>query len=50
MLQHILIAFFASLFAVMWIHPLVVRIAIEKNIVDNPDARKLQRIRRKLFF
>ena len=44
MLQHILIAFFASLFAVMWIHPLVVRIAIEKNIVDNPDARKLQRI------
>lgn len=44
MLQHILIAFFASLFAVMWIHPLVVRIAMEKNIVDNPDARKLQRI------
>ena len=44
MLQHVLIAFFASMFAVMWIHPLVVRIAIEKNIVDNPDARKLQRI------
>lgn len=44
MLQHVLIAFFASMFAVMWIHPLVVRIAIEKNIVDNPDARKLQRV------
>ena len=44
MLHHVLIAFFASMFAVMWIHPLVVRIAIEKNIVDNPDARKLQRI------
>lgn len=44
MLQHILIAFFASLLAVKWIHPLVVKIAMEKNIVDNPDARKLQRI------
>ena len=44
MLQHILIAFFASLFAVMWIHPLVVKIAMEKNIVDNPNARKLQRV------
>lgn len=44
MLQHILIAFFSSLLAVMWIHPLVVKIAIEKNIVDNPDARKLQRV------
>lgn len=44
MLQHILIAFFSSLLAVMWIHPLVVKIAIAKNIVDNPDARKLQRV------
>lgn len=44
MLQHILIAFISSLLAVMWIHPLVVKIAIEKNIVDNPDARKLQRV------
>ena len=43
MLQHILIAFFASLFAVMWIHPLVVKIAKEKDIVDNPGSRKLQR-------
>ncbi len=44
MLQHILIAFFSSLLAVMWIHPLVVKIATEKNIVDNPNARKLQRV------
>ncbi len=27
-----------------WIHPYILRIARNKNIVDNPDARKLQRI------
>jgi len=26
-----------------WIHPYILRVAKEKNIVDNPDARKLQR-------
>lgn len=26
-----------------WIHPRLVRIALDKNIVDNPNARKLQR-------
>lgn len=34
-----LLAFIATL----WIHPKTLRIAIDKNIVDNPDARKLQR-------
>lgn len=32
-----------SLFLVGWIHPRLVKIALLKNIVDNPDARKLQR-------
>jgi UDP-N-acetylmuramyl pentapeptide phosphotransferase/UDP-N-acetylglucosamine-1-phosphate transferase len=27
----------------LWIHPKILKIAIMKNIVDNPDARKLQR-------
>lgn len=36
-------AFVAASAAVAWIHPYMVRIAREKNIVDNPDRRKLQR-------
>lgn len=35
-------AFFAALIAVVWIHPRLVKIAHMKNIVDNPNARKLQ--------
>ena len=27
----------------LWIHPHILKIAIMKNLVDNPDARKLQR-------
>ena len=42
MLNNILIAFFTSLVAVIWIHPIIVKIAHKKNIVDNPNARKLQ--------
>ena len=42
MLNSILIAFFTSLIAVIWIHPIIVKIAHQKNIVDNPNARKLQ--------
>ena len=34
-----LLAFFGTL----WIHPKALKIAVEKNIVDNPNARKLQR-------
>ena len=43
MLTQILIAFFAAMIAVAWIHPRLVKIALSKNIVDNPNARKLQR-------
>ena len=32
-----------ALLGTLWIHPKVLKIAILKNIVDNPDARKLQR-------
>ena len=39
----ILVPFCISLFLVGWIHPYLVKIALMKNIVDNPDARKLQR-------
>ena len=39
----IIIPFFIALFLVGWIHPKLVKIALLKNIVDNPDARKLQR-------
>ena len=36
-------AFIASLLVVVLIHPHVVKFANRRNIVDNPDARKLQR-------
>lgn len=42
-LYSIFIPFFVSLLLVGWIHPRLVKIALLKNIVDNPDARKLQR-------
>ena len=38
-----LFSFLLTSLAVIWIHPLLVRLARLKNIVDNPDARKLQR-------
>ncbi len=41
-LQIILPALLAFL-GTLWIHPKILKIAIMKNIVDNPDARKLQR-------
>lgn len=39
----IIIPFFIALLLGGWIHPRLVKIALLKNIVDNPDARKLQR-------
>ena len=42
MLSYILVAFITSLIAVIWIHPIIVKIALDKNIVDNPNKRKLQ--------
>ena len=43
MLQVLLPAMIA-LFCTWWIHPYILKVAITKNIVDNPDARKLQRV------
>ena len=43
MLQVVLPAMIA-LFCTWWIHPYILKVAITKNIVDNPDARKLQRV------
>lgn len=44
MIHHILLPFVVSMLAAIWISPKVLRIALMKNIVDNPDARKLQRV------
>lgn len=33
-----------ALLCTTWIYPLILKVAQTKNIVDNPDARKLQRI------
>ena len=41
---HILVPFVVSLLAAIWIFPKILHIALTKNIVDNPDARKLQRV------
>lgn len=38
-----LIPFLVALLSVSWIHPKLVSIALDKNIVDNPNARKLQK-------
>ena len=40
---YFIIPFFISIFLVSWLHPRLVQIALLKNIVDNPNARKLQR-------
>ena len=40
---HFLIPALLAFLGTLWIHPKVLKIAILKNIVDNPDARKLQR-------
>lgn len=41
--HHIVIPFIVAFLATMWMHPKILKIAIIKNLVDNPDARKLQR-------
>ncbi|MBQ8272627.1 MAG: undecaprenyl/decaprenyl-phosphate alpha-N-acetylglucosaminyl 1-phosphate transferase [Tidjanibacter sp.] len=43
-LLQILLPALTALLAVCWFQPHILRIAKDKNIVDNPDARKLQRI------
>lgn len=44
MLVYILLPFVVALIASAWVFPLVLNISLFKNIVDNPDARKLQRV------
>ena len=38
-----ILSFLVAILSVHCIHPRLVRIALDKNIVDNPNARKLQR-------
>lgn len=42
-LHHIIIPALLAFLGTLWVHPKVLKIAILKNLVDNPDARKLQR-------
>lgn len=41
---YILIPFIVALGASFWVFPKILGISLKKNIVDNPDARKLQRV------
>lgn len=41
---YILIPFISAYVAATWVFPKVLTISLIKNIVDNPDARKLQRV------
>lgn len=43
-LFHILIPALIAFACTCWIHPYILKVAKVKNIVDNPDARKLQRV------
>lgn len=38
------LSFIAALIAVDWIYFKILKIAFDKNLVDNPDARKLQKV------
>lgn len=40
---HLILPFCVAFVVVLWIFPKVLSIALAKNIVDNPDARKLQK-------
>lgn len=42
-IYQILISTLLAFLGTLWIHPKILKIAIAKNLVDNPDARKLQR-------
>lgn len=44
LILYVLVPFVVALVASVWIFPKVLRISLNKNIVDNPNARKLQRI------
>ena len=40
----IIIPAVVALLCTTWIYPYILKVALTKNIVDNPDARKLQRV------
>lgn len=40
----IIISALVALLCTSWIYPHILKVALTKNIVDNPDARKLQRV------
>lgn len=40
----IIISAVVALLCTSWIYPYILKVALTKNIVDNPDARKLQRV------
>lgn len=42
-IYHLLVPFIVAFAATLWVHPKILKIAILKNLVDNPDERKLQR-------
>ncbi len=42
-IQQIMLPILLSFVGTLWMHPKILKIAILKNLVDNPDARKLQR-------
>ena len=42
-LYHIVIPAILAFAGTLWVHPKILKIAIMKGLVDNPDARKLQR-------
>ena len=42
-IYHLLLPFIVAFAATLWVHPKILKIAILKNLVDNPDERKLQR-------
>ena len=43
MLWPIVLATLMAFLAVSWVYFKILRIALDKNLVDNPDARKLQK-------
>lgn len=42
-IYYLLVPFLVAFGATLWVHPKILKIAILKNLVDNPDERKLQR-------
>ena len=42
-IAELLVPFLVAILATSWVFPKVLKISLSKNIVDNPDARKLQR-------